>query len=91
MEKIVGIDAITVRYAFNIGVLKYPKANEYLARINGHSPSMFQQGDRSQYMRFRDEEVLRDEDKDRLVARCRARIEEVDGEILLWIDHSKKN
>jgi hypothetical protein len=86
MEKIREIDLRTKGYSFTVEVFKDEDKGGFVATINGATPPLAQEispGEGITYMEPIDEIQLKDADEENLVERCRQRIKEIGGEILM--------
>ena len=77
------IDIRTANYSFTIEI--FQDEARFVAKLNGVTPSLAQQVgpvESLTYFDSIDEQEVRGNDQDSLVGNCRARINEIDGEIL---------
>ena len=82
MEKLKELTPATVNYAFTVEIYNDSGNKEFVAKIKGHTPRLPQRGEGGDKMKDFPEEELIDSNEEKLIERCRARIVEVDGEIL---------
>jgi hypothetical protein len=85
MEKIKEVELRTTNYSFTVEVVEDVDRREFVGKINGFTPPLAQEvapGGSVVYMKSINEEEMRDTHQENLVERCRARIKEIDGEIL---------
>lgn len=84
MERIKEVELRTTGYSFTVEVFK--DGGEFVAKLIGFTPPLAQPVTLANpgltYLENTDEEELRDTDQENLLERCRARIRELDGEIL---------
>jgi hypothetical protein len=85
MKKIKEIELRTKAYSFTIDIFEDVDRGEFVAKLNGFTPPLAQEvppGGSVVYMKGIDEEEVKGGDQERLVEQCKARIREMDGEIL---------
>jgi hypothetical protein len=81
MERIKNIEIRTASYTFTIDLLK-EESGELVARLIGQTPPIPENCEGTIHAQYTTQEELRGGDQETLIERCRARVRELDGEIL---------